>query len=60
LTGKAEVHLASSDTRQSREPDFALLASPLERIGIAASFVAATLLALAIQCCSLCLTHRLR
>jgi hypothetical protein len=39
---------------------FALLASTIERIGIAASFVAATLLALATQGCSLCLTHRRR
>jgi hypothetical protein len=39
---------------------FALLTSPIERIGIAASFVAATLPALAIQCCSRGLTHRRR
>jgi hypothetical protein len=39
---------------------FALLASTIERIGIAASFAAATFLALAIQGCSLWLMHRRR
>ena len=37
---------------------FALLASTIERFGVAASFVAATLLALAIQGCSLWLMRR--